>query len=90
MDRGLWAWTRHPNYFGDFLVWWGLYLVACDAGVPGAAAGAVSPLVMTFLLTRGSGKALLERHMADRPGYAEYAARTSGFFPWPPGRGGPT
>jgi steroid 5-alpha reductase family enzyme len=90
MDRGLWAWTRHPNYFGDFLVWWGLYLVACDARVPGAAAGAVSPLVMTFLLTRGSGKALLERHMAGRPGYAEYAARTSGFFPWPPGRGGPT
>ncbi|MFI9029627.1 DUF1295 domain-containing protein [Streptomyces sp. NPDC053560] len=83
MDRGLWAWTRHPNYFGDFCVWWGLFLFACgDLAV--AAATVLSPVVMTFLLTRGSGKALLERHMAERPGYAEYAARTSGFFPLPP------
>jgi steroid 5-alpha reductase family enzyme len=85
MDRGLWAWTRHPNYFGDFLVWWGLYLLACTS-VPIAAATVVSPLTMTFLLTAGSGKALLERHMADRPGYADYRARTSGFFPRPPRR----
>ncbi|MGI5466330.1 DUF1295 domain-containing protein [Streptomyces sp. CA-132043] len=83
MDRGLWAWTRHPNYFGDFCVWWGLFLFAC--GDPAVAAATVlAPVVMTFLLTRGSGKALLERHMAERPGYAEYAARTSGFFPLPP------
>ncbi|MDX3386421.1 DUF1295 domain-containing protein [Streptomyces niveiscabiei] len=86
MDRGLWAWTRHPNYFGDFCVWWGLFLLVCDS--PAAAAvSAVSPLVMSLLLTRGSGKRLLERHMADRPGYAEYRARTSGFFPRPPKRG---
>ncbi|WP_037608617.1 DUF1295 domain-containing protein [Streptacidiphilus rugosus] len=85
MDRGLWAWTRHPNYFGDFLVWWGLYLLACT-GLAVAAATVVSPLTMTFLLTAGSGKALLERHMADRPGYAAYRARTSGFFPRPPRR----
>ncbi|MEY9875255.1 steroid 5-alpha reductase family enzyme [Streptacidiphilus sp. MAP12-33] len=85
MDRGLWAWTRHPNYFGDFLVWWGLYLLAC-VSLPVAAATLVSPLVMTFLLTAGSGKALLERHMADRPGYAAYRARTSGFLPRPPRR----
>ncbi|NEA68521.1 DUF1295 domain-containing protein [Streptomyces sp. SID12488] len=88
MDRGLWAWTRHPNYFGDFCVWWGLFLIVCDSP---AAAGVsvVSPVVMSLLLTRGSGKRLLERHMADRPGYAEYTARTSGFFPRPPRRTGP-
>lgn len=83
MDRGLWSYTRHPNYFGDFCVWWGLYLIACDSGAA-AAVSAVSPVVMSLLLTKGSGKRLLERRMADRPGYAEYAARTSGFFPRPP------
>ncbi|MHC5905214.1 DUF1295 domain-containing protein [Streptomyces sp. S6] len=86
MDRGLWAWTRHPNYFGDLCVWWGLFLLVCDSPVA-AAVSAVSPLVMSLLLTRGSGKRLLERHLADRPGYAEYRARTSGFFPRPPKRG---
>lgn len=83
MDRGLWSWTRHPNYFGDFCVWWGLFLIVCDAPAA-AAATVVGPLVMSFLLIGGSGKALLERHMADRPGFAEYRARTSGFFPRPP------
>ncbi|MEV6087490.1 DUF1295 domain-containing protein [Streptomyces parvulus] len=86
MDRGLWSWTRHPNYFGDFLVWWGLFLVACDAGTAAAAVSVVSPLVMTYLLIGGSGKRLLERRMADRPGWSAYAARTSGFFPRPPRR----
>ncbi|KUN84233.1 DUF1295 domain-containing protein [Streptomyces griseoruber] len=85
MDRGLWSWTRHPNYFGDFCVWWGLFLLACDS--PAAAAvSVVSPVVMSLLLIRGSGKRLLEQHMADRPGFAEYTARTSGFFPRPPKR----
>ncbi|MFE3656733.1 DUF1295 domain-containing protein [Streptomyces sp. NPDC059165] len=83
MDRGLWAWTRHPNYFGDCLVWWGLYLMACTSW-PTALLSLVSPVVMTLLLTVGSGKRLLEKHMADRPGYAAYAARTSGFLPRPP------
>ena len=85
MDRGLWSWTRHPNYFGDFCVWWGLFLMVCDAPAA-AAATVVSPLVMSFLLTRGSGKALLERHMSGRPGYSAYVARTSGFVPLPPRR----
>ncbi|MFJ6793762.1 DUF1295 domain-containing protein [Streptomyces sp. NPDC091268] len=85
MDRGLWSWTRHPNYFGDSLVWWGLYLLACTGWQP-ALAVLVSPVLMTLLLTVGSGKRLLEKHMADRPGYAEYAARTSGFLPLPPKR----
>ncbi|MER7174066.1 DUF1295 domain-containing protein [Streptomyces mesophilus] len=83
MDRGLWSWTRHPNYFGDFCVWWGLFLFVCD-WPPAAAATVIGPLVMSYLLTRGSGKALLERHMADRPGYADYRERVSGFFPRPP------
>ncbi|MBT2526839.1 DUF1295 domain-containing protein [Streptomyces sp. ISL-99] len=85
MDRGLWSWTRHPNYFGDFLVWWGLYLMACGNWQV-AAVSLISPVVMTFLLTRGSGKRLLENHMAGRPGYAAYVKRTSGFFPRPPRR----
>ncbi|WP_030898345.1 DUF1295 domain-containing protein [Streptomyces sp. NRRL F-5126] len=85
MDRGLWSWTRHPNYFGDFCVWWGLFLFACGSWQT-AAATVVSPVVMSLLLTRGSGKRLLEQHMADRPGFAAYAARTSGFFPLPPKR----
>ncbi|MFE9258266.1 DUF1295 domain-containing protein [Streptomyces sp. NPDC006879] len=85
MDRGLWSWTRHPNYFGDFCVWWGLFLIVCEAPTA-AAATIVSPVVMTLLLTQGSGKRLLEAHMADRPGFAEYRSRTSGFFPLPPKR----
>lgn len=83
MDRGLWSWTRHPNYFGDFCVWWGLFLMVCEAP-PAAAATLVAPVLMSFLLIGGSGKALLERHMAERTGFAEYTARTSGFFPRPP------
>lgn len=85
MDEGLWAWTRHPNYFGDSLVWWGLYLLACPAWQP-ALAVLVSPVLMTLLLTVGSGKRLLEKHMSGRPGYAAYTARTSGFLPLPPRR----
>jgi steroid 5-alpha reductase family enzyme len=82
MDRGLWRYTRHPNYFGDFLVWWGIYLIALSTG--GAWWAIAGPLVMSTLLIRVSGKGLLERHMRARPGYAEYVARTSGFFPRPP------
>jgi len=85
MDRGLWRYTRHPNYFGDACVWWGLWLVAVQAG--GAWWTAVGPLVMTLLLVRVSGKALLERDIGERrPGYREYVRRTSGFVPWPPRR----
>ncbi|MFF8380010.1 DUF1295 domain-containing protein [Streptomyces sp. NPDC015661] len=85
MDQGLWSWTRHPNYFGDFLVWWGLYLTAC-ATWQTALLALVSPLVMSGLLVLGSGKRLLEAHMAGRPGYDAYRARTSGFVPRPPRR----
>jgi steroid 5-alpha reductase family enzyme len=82
MDRGLWRYTRHPNYFGDFCMWWGLFLISVGSWL--AVLTIVGPLLMTFLLTRGSGQALTERRMADRPQYADYIARTSGFFPRPP------
>ncbi|MGH0037235.1 MAG: DUF1295 domain-containing protein [Myxococcota bacterium] len=84
MDRGLWSWTRHPNYFGDFTVWWGLF---CFAAATGAWWSAVGPALMSFLLIRVSGKAMLERHLrGSKPGWKEYAERTSGFFPRPPRR----
>ena len=84
MDRGLWRYSRHPNYFGDSMVWWGIWLVAVAAGAWWTVAG---PLVMTILLLRVSGVTLLERSMGKRrPGYAEYAARTSAFVPMPPRR----
>ena len=86
MDRGLWAWTRHPNYFGDCCVWWGLWLVACASG--NVWWTVVGPALMTVLLVRVSGKALLEKDMARRrPEYAAYVERTSGFIPRPPRRG---
>lgn len=85
MDQGLWSWTRHPNYFGDLLVWWGLYPTACPSRQT-AALTLVPPLLMSVLLIWGSGKRLLEAHMMQRPGYAAYKARTSGFLPRPPRR----
>lgn len=85
MTTGLWRYTRHPNYFGDAAVWAGLYLLACGSWA--GAATILSPVLMTWLLTNGSGKPLTEKHMRDsRPGYAAYADRTSGFFPLPPKR----
>jgi steroid 5-alpha reductase family enzyme len=84
MQSGLWRYSRHPNYFGDFLVWWGLGIVALAAGAWWALAG---PALMTFLLMRVSGVTLLEKTIGDRrPAYAAYAARTSAFFPRPPRR----
>ena len=82
MDRGLWSWTRHPNYFGDSCVWWGIYLVAASAW-PGVLT-VLSPVVMTYFLVFATGARLLEKHMGERPGYAEYRERTSYFLPRPP------
>jgi steroid 5-alpha reductase family enzyme len=81
MDRGLWRFTRHPNYFGDFCVWWGIGLIALSSGAWWTLVG---PAVVTLLLTRVSGKDHLERTLSQRPGYAEYVARTPAFFPQPP------
>ncbi|MGU3431455.1 DUF1295 domain-containing protein [Actinomycetes bacterium M1A6_2h] len=84
MDRGLWAWTRHPNYFGDACVWWGIFLVAA-AHWPGVLTAA-SPVAMTYFLVFATGAKLLERSMEKRPGYREYQQRTSYFIPRPPKR----
>ena len=85
MDQGLWRYTRHPNYFGDACMWWGLF--ALSYGSPIQLVTVVSPLVMTYILTRGTGQRMTDRRMAgSRPGYAAYAARTSGFIPLPPRR----
>jgi steroid 5-alpha reductase family enzyme len=84
MDRGLWRYTRHPNYFGDSCVWWGIWLVAASAW-PGVLT-VLSPVVMTYFLVFATGARLLEETMMKRPGYPEYAARTSMFVPLPPKR----
>jgi steroid 5-alpha reductase family enzyme len=86
LDRGLWRYTRHPNYFGDACVWWGYHLIA--AGV-GGAWSVFSPLLMTLLLIKVSGVAMLERDIDERrPAYREYIERTSPFLPWFPRRRG--
>jgi steroid 5-alpha reductase family enzyme len=89
MDRGLWGWTRHPNYFGDACLWWGIWLVG------GAASGwwpalvtVLSPLAMTHFLRNVTGAKLLERTMSQRDGWDEYAARVPLFVPRPPRRSG--
>jgi len=81
MDRGLWGLTRHPNYFGDFCVWWGLYLLALSAG---AWWSIVGPVLMSVLLMRVSGVTLLEKDIGERrPQYQDYVRRTNAFFPGP-------
>ncbi|MBA2609563.1 MAG: DUF1295 domain-containing protein [Actinobacteria bacterium] len=83
MDRGLWRFTRHPNYFGDFCVWWGLFLVSLTNAV--TVLGIIGPVIMSFLLMRYSGVGPLEKQMhRSKPQYKEYTARTSAFFPRPP------
>ncbi len=85
LDRGLWRYTRHPNYFGDACVWWGLYLIAAAGGAGWTIA---SPAVMTILLLKISGVALLENTIGQRrPEYAAYRTRTNAFFPGPPRSG---
>ncbi|HET7009434.1 MAG TPA: DUF1295 domain-containing protein [Anaerolineales bacterium] len=85
MDRGVWSWTRHPNYFGDAAQWWGFYLIAAATG--SGALTIFSPILMTFLLVRVSGVGLLEKSLKDaKPGYREYMERTSAFVPWFPRR----
>lgn len=82
LDTGLWRYSRHPNYFGDALVWWGLYAIAVST--PGGWMTVLSPAVMTFLLRRVSGVTLLEQSLKAKPDYERYMTRTSPFFPWPP------
>ena len=87
LDRGLWAWTRHPNYFGDALLWWGIWVVggAASGWLP-ALLTVASPVVMTHFLRNVTGARLLERTMSHRPGWDAYAARVPLFVPRPPRR----
>jgi len=82
LDTGLWRYSRHPNYFGEFCVWWGFFLLAADAGGWWTV---FSPLLMSILLLRVSGVTLLERDIGERrPAYRDYVRRTRTFFPGPP------
>lgn len=85
MDQGLWRYTRHPNYFGNACIWWGFFLIALAAG---GWWSVISPIVMTLLLLKVSGVALLEKDIGERrPEYAAYITRTNAFFPGPPRQG---
>jgi steroid 5-alpha reductase family enzyme len=85
MDQGLWRYSRHPNYFGEFCVWWGMYLIALAGG---AWWSAIGPAVLTLFLLKVSGVALTEKDIATRrPEYRRYMQRTSAFFPRPPAGG---
>jgi steroid 5-alpha reductase family enzyme len=78
----VWRYSRHPNYFGEFLMWWGIWLIAVAAGAWWTGVG---PLLLTFLLLRVSGVALTEKDIASRrPEYQAYLRRTSAFVPWFP------
>jgi steroid 5-alpha reductase family enzyme len=88
MDRGLWRYTRHPNYFGDACTWWGIWLVAVAGGGYGFWT-ILSPVLLTWMLMKWSGAPILEKGLAKtRPGYADYIRRTSGFVPWWPRKDG--
>ena len=82
LDTGLWKYTRHPNYFGNACMWWGIWVVACQA--PFGWTTIIAPIIMTLLLTKVSGRDLLERDMKRRKTYQDYIARTSSFIPRPP------
>lgn len=83
MDRGLWAYSRHPNYFGEFLIWWGLFVITLST--PNGWWTIGSPVIITLVLLKITGITLMEKSITDsRPGYREYIRRTNAFFPWFP------
>ena len=82
MTSGLWRYTRHPNYFGEVTLWWGIFIICCS--VPGSYWTVVGPLTITHLILKVSGTPMLEKRFADNPEYAEYVHNTSAFFPLPP------
>ena len=84
MMQGLWRYSRHPNYFGEATLWWGIFLIVVSGGASWLAV--ISPVTITLLLLFVSGVPMLEKAMKDRPGYTEYAASTSIFVPWFPKR----
>lgn len=81
MDVGLWKYTRHPNYFGEATMWWGIFIVGLTAGFNGI--NLISPIMITYLLLYVSGVPLLEKKYADNPDYIEYKKHTSKFIPLP-------
>ena len=84
MDKGLWRYSRHPNYFGEMLVQWGLYLMACDTGLTGMLT-IFAPALLSAMIIGPLGANLLERRLGKKnPGYQDYIRRTSAFIPWPP------
>lgn len=84
MDKGLWRYTQHPNYFGDLCVWFGVWLIAAETGLLGVVS-IVGPLLLVVMFVRYSGGVSYEKRLKHtRPGYADYMARTSPMIPWPP------
>jgi len=84
MQTGLWRYTRHPNYFGEVVQWWGIWILTL--GVPSGWLSIVGPLTITFLILKVSGVPMLEKKMAENPDFADYKRRTSAFIPWGPKR----
>jgi steroid 5-alpha reductase family enzyme len=82
MQSGLWAYTRHPNYFGEVTLWWGIWLISLS--VPNGWIGLIGPLTITILILKVSGIPMLEEKMAKNPEFAEYKRRVSMFLPLPP------
>lgn len=82
LGSGLWQYSRHPNYFGEVVQWWGIFIIAIS--VSNGWFGIISPLVITFLIIKVSGIPILEKSMADNPSFKDYKAKTSIFFPLPP------
>ncbi len=84
MKQGLWSWSRHPNYFGEVVQWWGFYVMVIT--LSSAWFTVLSPLAITFLILKVSGVPMLEKLMRSRPGYKDYEQKTSIFIPWPPAK----
>ncbi|MBM4176479.1 MAG: DUF1295 domain-containing protein [Ignavibacteria bacterium] len=82
MTKGLWHYSRHPNYFGEAVVWWGIFIITLSA--PNGIYSIFSPILITFLLLKVSGVPLLEKRYADNPAFQEYAKKTNKFIPWFP------
>lgn len=86
MDQGLWKYTRHPNYFGEVTVWWGLWIILASTSVPVnyKLLGLIGPITITILILFVSGVPLLEKRYAKDSAYQKYAKKTNKFFPWNP------
>ncbi len=82
LKSGLWKYTRHPNYFGEMMLWWGIFIISIPSGNIGFSI--LSPLLISFLLLKVSGVVLLEKKLNQRPEFVEYARKTSAFVPWFP------